>query len=116
MALEKFDLEMLLVDIQTKDQLYACYMPFIKNGGLFINTEKNFPLAKELVILLKLLDEKDKFSLKVKVVWITPKFSQGRRHAGIGVQFLSDNAQEVRSKIENYLAGYIANDKITETL
>lgn len=116
MALDQLDMEMLVVDIQTKEQLYAQYMPFIKNGGFFINTDKIFPLGKELVLLLRLFDEKEKYPIKVKVVWITPKFSQGRRHAGIGVQFLSDNAQEVRSKIENYLAGYASNDKSTETL
>lgn len=116
MSLEQLELEMLIIDIQTKDQLYASYMPFIKNGGLFVATDKSFPVAKELLLLVKLFDEKEKFPIKVKVVWITPKFSQGRRHAGVGVQFLSDNAQELRSKIENHLAGYNSTDKTTETL
>jgi type IV pilus assembly protein PilZ len=116
MPLEQADLEMLIVDVQSKDQLYALYMPFIKNGGFFIGTDKNYPVGKEILLLLRLFDEKEKYPIKAKVIWLTPKFSQGKRHAGIGVQFLSDNAPEVRNKIENYLASHNSHGKFTETL
>lgn len=116
MDTKKSELDMLIVDIHDKEQLYVSYMPFIKNGGLFIATDKVYPLAEELLILLHLFGEKEKFPIKAKVVWITPRFSQGRRSAGIGVQFLSENAAEVCRAIDAQLAGYNANGKLTQTL
>ncbi len=116
MTIEPADPEMLILDIQSHDQLYSLYMPFIQNGGLFISTDQPFPLGKEILLILRLFNEQEKYPIKAKVIWLTPKFSQGKRHAGIGVQFLSHNAQEVRNKIENYLASYNSHGKPTETL
>ena len=53
--------------------LYAAYMPFIKNGGLFIPTNKSYKLGDEVFMLLNLMDEQEKIPVAGKVVWITPK-------------------------------------------
>lgn len=105
----------LSLTIKDKSVLYAAYMPFIKNGGLFIPTNKSYGLGDEVFMLLNLMDEPEKIPVAGKVVWITPKGAQGNRAAGIGVQF-SDQDNTARSKIETYLAGALKSDRPTHTM
>ena len=105
----------LSLTIKDKAVLYAAYMPFVKNGGLFIPTNKSYTLGDEVFMLLNLMDEPDKIPVAGKVVWITPKGAQGNRAAGIGVQFDGDDDSANR-KIENYLAGTLDSDRPTHTM
>jgi type IV pilus assembly protein PilZ len=105
----------LSLTIKDKAVLYAAYMPFVINGGLFIPTGKNYKLGDEVFMLLSLMDEAEKIPVAGKVVWVTPKGAQGNRAAGIGVQF-SDQDNIAVSKIENYLAGMLTSDKPTHTM
>ena len=104
----------LSLTIKDKSVLYAAYMPFVKHGGLFIPTNKNYGLGDEVFMLLNLMDEPEKIPVAGKVIWITPKGAQGNRAAGIGVQFDQDNT--ARSKIETYLAGALKSDRPTHTM
>jgi type IV pilus assembly protein PilZ len=101
--------------IKDKAVLYAAYMPFVQNGGLFIPTKKDYELGDEVFMLLNLMDEAEKVPVAGKVVWITPKGAQGNRAAGIGVQF-NDQDDMARSKIETYLAGALQSDRHTHTM
>jgi type IV pilus assembly protein PilZ len=103
------------VNIQDKANLFHIYMPFIINGGLFVRTDKQFNLGDEIFLLVKLIDEPEKFTIRGKVAWITPPCAQGGRVAGIGVQF-GEDATELRAKIETYLAGALAADRPTDTM
>jgi type IV pilus assembly protein PilZ len=105
----------LSLTIKDKSVLYAAYMPFIKSGGLFIPTSKNYRLGDEVFLLLNLMDEPDKIPVAAKVIWVTPKGAQGNRAAGIGVQF-SDSDTSARDKIETYLAGALRSDRPTHTM
>lgn len=106
----------LSLTIKDKSALYAAYMPFIKNGGLFIPTNKSYQLGDEVFMLLSLMEEKEKIPVAGKIVWITPKGAQGNRAAGIGVQFSEQDGGNARNKIETYLAGALSSDRITHTL
>ena len=101
--------------IKDKAVLYAAYMPFIQNGGLFIPTKKEYDLGDEVFMLLNLMDEAEKIPVAGKVVWITPKGAQGNRAAGIGVQF-NDQDDVARTKIETYIAGALQSDRHTHTM
>ena len=46
--------------INDKAALYAAYMPYIKQGGLFIPTHKQYQLGDEVFLLLTLMDEPEK--------------------------------------------------------
>ena len=50
----------LSLTIKDKSALYAAYMPFLENGGLFIPTKKLFSLGDEVFMLLTLTDSKEK--------------------------------------------------------
>ena len=74
--------------IKDKAVLYAAYMPFIQNGGLFIPTKKEYEIGDEVFMLLSLMDEPEKLPVAGKVVWVTPQGAGGTKAAGIGVQFM----------------------------
>lgn len=105
----------LSLTIRDKAVLYAAYMPFVQNGGLFIPTNKTYNLGDEVFMLLNLMDEPEKIPVAGKVVWITPKGAQGNRAAGIGVQFSGEDDSAAK-KIETYLAGSIESDRPTHTM
>ena len=105
----------LSLTIKDKSVLYAAFMPFIKNGGLFIPTNKSYKRGDEVFMLLNLMDEPEKIPVAGKVVWITPKGAQGSRAAGIGVQF-NEGDNTARNKIETYLAGALKSDRPTHTM
>ena len=106
----------LSLTIKDKSALYAAYMPFIKGGGLFIPTKKEYELGDEVFMLLTLMDDTEKIPVAGKIVWITPVGSQGNRAAGIGVQFSDQDDGAARNKIEGYLAGALDSDRPTHTM
>ncbi|AOE61538.1 pilus assembly protein PilZ [Pseudomonas corrugata] len=101
--------------IKDKSVLYAAYMPFIRNGGLFIPTNKHYRLGDEVFMLLSLMDEPEKIPVAGKVIWMTPKGAQGNRAAGVGVQF-NDGDSSARNQIETHLAGTLKSDRPTHTM
>lgn len=105
----------LSLTIKDKAVLYAAYMPFVENGGLFIPTNKAYSIGDEVFMLLNLMDEPEKIPVAGSVIWITPKQAQSNRAAGIGVQF-SGQDDTATKKIENYLAGILESDRPTHTL
>jgi type IV pilus assembly protein PilZ len=106
----------LSLTIRDKAVLYATYMPFVKQGGLFIPTNKPYKLGDEVFMLLSLMEETEKLPASGKVIWITPAGAQGNRAAGIGVQFQGEDGVKVRNKIETYLAGALQSDRPTHTM
>lgn len=97
-------------------QLYAQYMSFVENGGLFVPTPKPYKIGDEVFMLITLLDEAEKLPVAGKVVWITPNGAQGNRRAGIGVQFNGQDDGLAKNKIETYLAGALESDRTTHTM
>lgn len=107
----------LSVAIKDKQSLYEAYMPFVKNGGLFIATKKEYALGNDVFVLLSLMDEQEKIPFAARVVWVTPKGAQGNRTTGIGVQFHEDQSgKDVRNKIETYLGGALKSERPTHTM
>ncbi len=106
----------LSLTIKDKSSLYAAYMPFIKNGGLFIPTNKAYKIGDEVFMLLTLTDSKEKLPVAGRVVWVTPPGAQGNRSAGIGVQFSELDNGATRGKIESQLAGALRSDRQTHTM
>lgn len=106
----------LSLTIKDKNALYAAYISFIKDGGLFVPTNSSYKLGDEVFILLTLMEEAEKIPVVGRVVWITPKDSQGNRTAGIGLQFTDKDGGPARKKIETYLAGALQSDRPTHTM
>lgn len=106
----------LSLTIKDKNALYAAYMQFVKNGGLFIPTTKKYHLGDEVFMLLTLMEEAERIPVAGKVIWVTPIGAEGNRAAGIGVQFSDQDGGMARNKIEGYLAGALKSDRPTHTM
>jgi type IV pilus assembly protein PilZ len=106
----------LSLTIKDKAALYAAYMPFINNGGLFIPTGKAYALGDEVFMLLTLMEDKERLPVAGKIVWITPMSAQGNKTSGIGVQFGAQDKGHTRNKIETYLAGALKAERMTHTM
>ncbi len=102
--------------IKEKPALYAAYMPFVKGGGLFIPTNKDFKVGEEVFMLLSLIDDPMKLKVVGKVIWISPS-AHGSRPQGVGVQFSEqDGGNEVRNKIEGILGSSLQSTRSTHTM
>lgn len=106
----------LSLTIKDKNALYAAYMQFVKNGGLFIPTNKKYRLGDEVFMLLTLMEESERIPVAGKIIWITPVGAEGNRATGIGVQFSEQDDGAARNKIETYLAGALKSDRPTHTM
>lgn len=102
--------------IKDKDTLYRAYMPFLKNGGLFVPTTSKYEMGDDVFMLISLMDEVDRIPVAGKVVWITPVGAEGNRQAGVGIHFSDQDDGTARMKIETYLGGALSSDKITHTM
>ena len=107
----------LSLPIKDKTALYISYMPYVKQGGLFVPTNKKYALGDEVFILLTLMEDEDRIPVAGKVIWVTPPGSQGNRVAGIGVQFNEGtDGDTAKTKIETILAGMVNADRPTHTM
>ncbi len=102
--------------IKDKSALYMSFMPYIKNGGLFIPTTKQYQLGDEIFLLLQLMEETDRIPVAARVVWVTPQGAEGNRSIGVGVQFSEQDKGVARRKIEEYLAGKLNAERPTHTM
>lgn len=107
----------LSLNINSKSALYAAYMPFLVNGGIFVPTPKSYQLGDEVFMLLQLMDDPTKHPVAGTVAWVTPQGAQGGKTQGIGVRFSGDEAGvAVRQRIEQILAGHLGSSRPTHTL
>ncbi len=116
MAMNQAQQGILTLTIKDKSALYMAYMPYVKNGGLFIPTNKNYRLGAEVFLLLTLMDDAERLPVAGKVIWVTPRGAQGKRTAGIGVQFSDQDGGTTQKKIETYLAGALHAERPTHTM
>ncbi|MCS4307138.1 type IV pilus assembly protein PilZ [Rheinheimera pacifica] len=96
-------------------ELYRCYMPFLKNGGLFVRTSSQYKMGQSLALNVTLPDALESIVVSGKVAWITPPGSQSSSPAGIGVAFIDDKAQ-LGPRIEKLLGGMQSSAEATYTI
>ena len=104
------------IAIKDKQALYMSYMPFVKDGGLFVPTKKDYNLGDEMFLLVKVMDEQEPIQISGKVVWVSPPGALGNRPRGVGVQFVGETAQKAANLIEGKLGGSITLTRATHTM
>jgi len=108
---------MLSLSIKERTALYAAYMPFLKNGGIFVPTTRPHQIGEQVYMLLSLMEGPVKIPLSGTVVWVTPPGAQGSRQQGIGVHFdNSEASRDVRNKIEGILGNAMKSTRQTHTM
>ncbi|MGH8807339.1 MAG: PilZ domain-containing protein [Noviherbaspirillum sp.] len=107
----------LSLPIKEKAALYAAYMPFLANGGIFVPTNKAYKLGDEIYLILTLMDDPTKYPIAGKIAWVTPAGATNNKAQGIGVHFSSDESgQRVRARIEELLGAALRSSRATHTL
>ena len=103
--------------IKEKAALYAAYVPFFEEGGIFVPTVKDYRLGDDVYVLLTLPDDPTRHAVAGRVAWVTPARASGNRTQGIGVQFPKDEkSRQLRARIEEILGTSLGADKPTQTL
>src|SRR3546814_11418290 len=69
----------LTLHIKDKSALYVAYMPFVKNGGLFIPTNKDYHLGDDIFMLLTLMDNTERPPVAGKVIWVPLRGAQDKQ-------------------------------------
>lgn len=107
----------LSLPIKEKAALYAAYMPFLQNGGIFVPTNKPYKIGDEIYLILTLMDDPTKYPIAGKIAWITPSGANNNKAQGIGVHFSADEAgQRVKLRIEELLGAALRSSRATHTL
>lgn len=103
--------------IKEKSALYAAYMPFLVNGGIFVPTNKGYKLGDDIYLILTLMDDPNKYPVAGKVAWVTPAGANNNRAQGIGVHFPGDDTgTKIRQRIEELLGAALGSSRATHTL
>lgn len=103
--------------IKEKAALYSAYMPFLKNGGIFVPTNKSYRLGEEIYLILTLLDDPNKYPIAGKVAWITPAGAGNNKSQGIGVHFpIDESGIRIKSRVEELLGASAKSTRATHTL
>lgn len=107
----------LSLPIKEKAALYAAYMPFLANGGIFVSTTKQYKIGDEIYLILTLMDDTTKYPIAGKIAWITPAGANNNKVQGIGVHFSADESgQRVKQRIEELLGAAVGSSRATHTL
>lgn len=104
------------VTYKDKATLYQAYMPFVRNGGLFVPTTRRFKIGDSVLVALMLLDDPNKLPVAGKIIWTYYSQAQAGKVPGVGVQFSDADKGQTRNKIETLLAGMLATGKPTYTM
>jgi len=95
--------------------LYKCYMPFLKNGGIYVPTATNHPIGSKVFLVARLPNSEERLPIVGDVVWVNQSKAV-TRPAGIGIRFADtpENAM-VRDRIEKAILG-ISSETQTYTM
>ena len=99
--------------------LYKSYMPFVKNGGVYVPTPNLYDIGNEVFLMIKLPDLEgkagDRLSVVGKVVWIN-RSNSPTKPAGVGLQFAATpEGAAAKDQIERLVVG-IRPDTPTYTI
>ncbi|SEQ65405.1 type IV pilus assembly protein PilZ [Solimonas aquatica] len=96
----------LKLQLKTVRALQRVYLPFIRDGGLFVPSLREFKLGEQLLILLQLPDRSDSEPVAGRVVWLRPAVGSTQSAAarpGIGVQLSRLDGGALHRRIEQLL-------------
>ncbi|HEX2530980.1 MAG TPA: PilZ domain-containing protein [Burkholderiaceae bacterium] len=107
----------LSLPIKEKAALYAAYMPFLTNGGIFVPTNRPYKLGDEIYLILTLMNDPTKYPIAGKIAWVTPSGANHNKAQGVGVHFSSDESgQRVKHRIEELLGATLSSSRATHTI
>ncbi|QFY43606.1 pilus assembly protein PilZ [Candidatus Methylospira mobilis] len=93
------------IDITIPDgkMLAQAWMPFVKNGGLFVPTQNEARLGEWLVLAVTLPDAAQPIRVLGHIVWLSRSGADNGMPAGWGIQFSERDNGQTRRRIEESL-------------
>ena len=105
------------LNIKEKAALYAAYIPFFEEGGIFVPTPREYKLGDDVYVLLTLPDDPQRYPVAGRVAWVTPARAAGNRTQGVGIRFPKDEkSEQLKVKIEQILGSALVSDRPTQTI
>ncbi len=101
---------------KSANQLYKSFMPWLKNGGLFVPTSKRFEMGQEVLLMVILPGMVDKLPAAGVVAWACPKDVTGHNKPGVGIEFTDQEGVALRLRIESMLVEQLKAKEPTYTL
>ena len=103
--------------IKEKGALYAAYIPFFVEGGIFVPTPREYRLGDDVYVLLTLPDDTQRYPVAGRVAWVTPARSGGNRTQGVGIQFPKDEkSRQLKHKIEEILGSSLGAERPMQSI
>ncbi len=103
--------------IRDRAALYAAYMPFLRNGGIFVPSTRPCKLGDEVFLLLCLMEDEQRYPIAGKVAWITPPGAGNRHTQGFGIHLSDDDSgRRLRQRIEELLGIAVGSSRSTHTI
>jgi len=105
------------LSIRDRAALYAAYMPFLRNGGIFVPGNRVCKLGDEVFLLLSLMQDEQRYPIAGKVAWITPLGAGNRHTQGFGIHLPDDDSgRRLRQRIEELLGTALGSTRSTHTM
>jgi type IV pilus assembly protein PilZ len=108
-------MEVIQLDFIDIRELNRAFMPFLKQGGLFVRTARSYKMGQSLALSVTLPDALEAIPVSGKVAWLTPPGAQNNCPAGVGVAFIDDKHQ-LCDKIEKLVSGLQHSTESSYTL
>ncbi|AWB65973.1 pilus assembly protein PilZ [Saccharobesus litoralis] len=108
-------MEAIPLEFRSVQDLYKSYMAFLPEGGLFIETSRQYEMEYELELDVLVPNAIDSLKVTGKVCWINPVSASSATPQGIGVVFTEDK-QHLKDRIETMLGGLLNSSEPTFTM
>lgn len=105
----------IVLDFNSDREIFQAYMPFLKNGGLFIQTIEEYELGADVILDVTLPDSLESSEVKGQVCWVTPMGAQNGTPSGVGVAFIEDK-ENIKSQIEKNIGRLLSSAEPTLTM
>lgn len=102
--------------IDSIETLYASYLPFVKNGALFISNPVVYSMGELVQLRVTIPSHHELWAFSGRVVWINYE-KQNHRPVGFAVQISDDKiGKNLKTEIERLLAGISESNLPTYTM
>jgi Tfp pilus assembly protein PilZ len=92
------------IHLHNQDELKNIFLPFLKNSGIMLSSTNPLIMGQQLSVSIEFWDESEPCTTLAKVVWIAPHTINTPKFKGYGIEFVGNNALNIRMRIEKYLS------------
>jgi type IV pilus assembly protein PilZ len=110
----------LLCSYPNVESLHQAYMPFVRNGGVFIRfsatlSPEDVQMGQTLTLSIQLPQSSSSITIEGQVVWLTPPGAKSNKPPGVGVMWVGETALKLKQDVETLLGPLMTSDKLTDT-